>query len=93
MNNATDFELDPPLLPNMFRFLLRMPKAQSSFVYFVFEANEGLCFYSTLEHNVGDPNRDMVLRGDRTMHTETKRLINFLLTSVPGLEILEENLS
>ncbi len=86
-----DFDLDPPLGPNMFRFQLRMPKSQSSFVYFVFEANEGLCFYSTLPHRVGDATRDMVLRGDRTMYQESKRLINFLLETIPGLEIIEEN--
>ncbi len=91
--NLEPFELDPPLLPDMFRFLLRMPKAQSSFVYFIFEANEGLCFYSTLAHERGDLTRDMVLRGDRTMYNETKRLINFLKESVQGLEILEENQS
>lgn len=91
MKSEVEFELDPSLLSGMFRFHLRMPKAQSSFVYFVFEANEGLCFYSTLKHQVGDATRDMVLRGDRTMHSEVKRLINFLLTNVPGLEIIEEN--
>ena len=91
--NEVEFELDPPLLPDMFRFHLRMPKAQSSFVYFVFEANEGLCFYSTLAHTRGDMTRDMVLRGDRTMYGEAKRLINFLIGSVEGLEILEENRS
>ena len=81
--NQEAFELDPPLLP----------KAQSSFVYFVFEANEGLCFYSTLPHQRGDETRDMVLRGDRTMFKEAKRLILFLKNSVEGLEILEENQS
>tara|TARA_R110000868_G_scaffold42681_5_gene144051 strand:- start:8624 stop:8902 length:279 start_codon:yes stop_codon:yes gene_type:complete len=91
--NETEFELDPPLLPGMFRFLLRMPKAQTSFVYFVFEANEGLCFYSTLKHQVGQADRDMVLRSDRTMYKETKRLIDYLQTTVPGLEIIEENQS
>ena len=91
--NDIEFELDPPLLPGMFRFLLRMPKAQSSFVYFVFEANEGLCFYSTLNHKQGDETRNMVLRGDRTMHTETRRLLEFLKGSVEGLQILEENCS
>lgn len=91
--NEAEFELDPPLLPHMFRFQLRMPKEQSAFVYFVFEANEGLCYYSTLDHQTGDKTRDMVLRGDRTMHAETKRLLNFLLTTVEGLEIVEENVT
>lgn len=85
------FDFDPPLGPGMFRFHLRMPKSESSFVYFVLEANEGLCFYSTLPHTVGDPTRDMVLRGDRTMYEETKRLINFLVKTISGLQIIEEN--
>jgi len=88
-----EFELDPPLLPHMFRFLLRMPKERSAFVFFVCYANEGSCYYSTLDHEIGDKTRNMVLRGDRTMHLETNRLIEFLLTSVPGLEVLEENLT
>lgn len=91
--NEVEFDLDPPLQENMFRFLLCMPKAESSFVYFVFEANEGLCFYSTLKHQIGDPERLMVLRGDRTMYQEVKRLIGYLLTTVEGLKIVEENIT
>lgn len=45
----------------LFHIILRVPKAHSSFLYFSLEANEGICFYSTLDHQTGDTHRDIDL--------------------------------
>lgn len=41
--------------------VLRLTKESSSFLYFILESNEGLCFYSTLPYEIGDENRDIEL--------------------------------
>ena len=43
------------------RYLLKMPKEQSSFLYFLLEGHDNLCFYSTLPHQTGDKDRQMEL--------------------------------
>lgn len=41
--------------------VLRMSKAYSSFFYFTLEANENICFYSTLPFEKGQSFRDIVV--------------------------------
>ncbi|MBT4792564.1 MAG: hypothetical protein HON90_13410 [Halobacteriovoraceae bacterium] len=43
------------------KFILRMDKSYSSFFYFTLEANENICFYSTLPHEKGQRYRDIVV--------------------------------
>ncbi len=38
---------------------LRVPKDDAYFVYFTFEANEGLCFYSTVDESLRGQYRDI----------------------------------
>ncbi len=45
----------------LIEFHLRVDKAGSSFVYFTFEANEGLAFYSTLEQSIDQNHRDLIV--------------------------------
>jgi hypothetical protein len=42
--------------------IIRVPKSQAAFTYFQFEAREGLCFYSTLDHVVGQNYRDIDIK-------------------------------
>ena len=49
MNKASTYQ-DTQLL---FQIVLEMPKADSSFLYFILEAMDNLCFYSTMGHEVG----------------------------------------
>lgn len=41
---------------------LRVPKDEAYFVYFTFEANEGMCFYSTMDESLKGQYRDIVVR-------------------------------
>jgi Domain of unknown function (DUF4911) len=41
---------------------IRVRKEDSAFVYFIMESYEGITSYSTLDHKVGDPHRDLELR-------------------------------
>jgi hypothetical protein len=45
----------------LFEIILRMPKNDTSFVYFTLEANENKSFYSTLPFEKGQLSRDMVI--------------------------------
>jgi hypothetical protein len=41
---------------------LRVPKDDAYFVYFTFESNEGLCFYSTVDDSLKGQYRDIEVR-------------------------------
>lgn len=41
------------------KIIVRVSKEDSSFLYFTLEANEGLCFYSTLKSSEGTNFRDV----------------------------------
>ena len=41
---------------------IRVRKEDSAFVYFILESYEGIASYSTLDHKIGDPHRDLELR-------------------------------
>lgn len=53
-----------------------MNKEDSAFFYFQLEANDGLCFYSTLEHPPHAQYRDIDLKGDIALKSEIDHLIN-----------------
>ncbi len=42
--------------------VIRVPKEHSSFTYFTLEAHDGMCFYSTLPHEVGQIYRDIDIK-------------------------------
>lgn len=60
----------------LFHLVLRMNKEDSAFFYFQLEANDGLCFYSTLEHPPHAQYRDIDLKGDIALKSEIDHLIN-----------------
>jgi hypothetical protein len=62
----------------LFHMIIRVPKDQSAFTYFTFEANDGLCFYSTLETSLGEPYRDIDVKTHVSLKDELLRLIEFL---------------
>lgn len=73
----------------LFHMLIRVPKDQSAFTYFTFEANDGLCFYSTLESSLGEPYRDIDVKTHISLKDELLRLIEFLSKDYP-IEILSQ---
>ncbi len=66
----------------VFHFIIRVSKSDSAFVYFQLEANEGLCFYSTLDHEEGQAYRDLDIRGAYEFQDEVSRLLEFLGQSI-----------
>lgn len=62
---------------------IRVPKAHSAFIYFTLEANEGVCFYSTLESSLKESFRDIKVTSDKSYETETKRILSKLNEKIP----------
>lgn len=62
----------------LFNFVIRVPKKESSFTYFILEANEGLCFYSTLDWPEGVGYRDIDIRGTMEFKDDVLHLLEKL---------------
>lgn len=75
----------------LFYCILRTPKDDSYFVYFTFEANEGLCYYSTLDDSLKAQYRDIVVRCPVEWTDDLKALIKRLQADI-RLDILEEKI-
>jgi hypothetical protein len=73
----------------LFYCILRMPKDDAYFVYFTFESNEGMCFYSTVDESLKGQYRDIEVRCAIEWEADLKQLIKKLQTEI-RLDILEE---
>lgn len=60
----------------LFHYVIRLNKEDSAFFYFQLEANDGICFYSTLEHPHHAQYRDIEMRGDVALKKEMDQIIN-----------------
>ena len=69
--------------------ILRVSKADSSFVYFTFESNEGICFYSTLESSLKKDYRDMIVYFTPEFSEDVERILDILSQKFP-VQILEK---
>ena len=63
---------------DLFHYIIRVPKEQSSFTYFTLESNEGLCFYSTLEHEKGQLHRDIDIKGSLDFQEDVDHILETL---------------
>ena len=70
---------------------LRLSKDDAYFVYFTFEANEGLCFYSTVDESLKGSYRDIDVKCAIETKMDLKALIQRLQTEL-RLDILEEKI-
>lgn len=70
---------------------LRVPKDDAYFVYFTFEANEGLCFYSTVEDSLRGQYRDIDVRCPVELRETLVSLIDRLATEM-RLDVLESKI-
>lgn len=59
----------------LFHYIIRLNKEDSAFFYFQLEANDGLCFYSTLPYEPHTQYRDLDLKGDILLKKEIEHLI------------------
>lgn len=69
--------------------LLRVPKDDAFFVYFTFESNEGLCYYSTADESLKGAYRDIEVRCPIEAKENLKALIERLQTEI-RLDVLKE---
>lgn len=68
---------------------LRVPKDEAYFVYFTFESNEGLCYYSTVDESLKGQYRDIDVKCAIEMNESLKALIKRLQTEI-RLDVLSE---
>lgn len=68
---------------------LRVPKDEAYFVYFTFESNEGLCYYSTVDESLKGQFRDIDVKSSIEMKESLKALIARLQTEI-RLDVLSE---
>ena len=72
---------------NLFHLVVNLPKEDSAFLYFLLEANEGLCFYSTLQHETGQSSREIDLKGTLEFKDEILRILDRLKETCPEILI------
>lgn len=70
---------------------IRMPKDDAFFVYFTFESNEGLCFYSTVDESLKGSYRDIDVKCSIEMKDNLKALVARLQTEI-RLDVLTEEI-
>lgn len=71
--------------------LLRVPKDEAYFVYFTFESNEGLCYYSTTDESLKGQYRDIEVRAPIEARENLLALINRLKTEL-RLDVITEKI-
>lgn len=75
----------------LFYCVLRMPKDDAYFVYFTFESNEGMCFYSTVDESLKGQYRDIVVRCPIEWKDQLMALVERLQAEI-RLDVLEEKI-
>lgn len=68
---------------------LRTSKDEAYFIYFTFESNEGLCFYSTVDDSLKGAYRDIDVKCSIESRENLKALIARLQTEL-RLDVLQE---
>jgi hypothetical protein len=77
------------LSKELYHCVLRVPKDEAYFVYFSFEASEGLCFFSTLDESLKGQYRDLDVKCPIEGKADLQTLIGRLST-VMRLDVLLE---
>lgn len=71
-------------------FVIRVSKADAAFIYFQFESNEGLCFFSTMKSSLNEPFRDIEIFSHLSLEKEIDHLLSYLGESIEIQYILTE---
>lgn len=72
----------------LFHIVIRVPKQDSAFFYFLLESHEGLAFYSTLRHENGQTFRDIDMKGPIELLNPLIHLIDRFRADSPESTIL-----
>ena len=76
----------------LFHVIVRLNKEDSAFLYFQLEANDGLCFYSTLPYEPHTQYRDIDMKGDILLKSEIVELIKTCKTKFKIDLIIDETI-
>jgi len=79
------------LSKKLYYLRLRVSKDDAYFVYFTFEANEGLCYYSTVDESLKSAYRDIDVKCPIETRENLKLLIERLQTEL-RLDVLTEEI-
>ncbi|MFZ8933278.1 MAG: DUF4911 domain-containing protein [Bacteriovoracaceae bacterium] len=74
----------------LFHIIIRVPKQDSAFFYFLLEAHEGLAFYSTLPHEIGQAFRDIDMKGSLELLSALEQLIDGFCKVSPESKIIQQ---
>ncbi|HAZ11807.1 MAG: hypothetical protein A2X86_07855 [Bdellovibrionales bacterium GWA2_49_15] len=91
MPGQTD-QLSQSNIHQIWKIVVRTSKEDSAFFYFTLEANENICFYSTLDATLGQPHRDIAIGIPRSLRPEFDLMFTALCESMK-VQILSEELS
>lgn len=70
---------------------LRVPKDEAYFVYFTFESNEGLCYFSTADESLKGQYRDIDVKCPIETRENLKALLERLQSEI-RLDIISEEI-
>lgn len=73
----------------LWHLILRTPKKDSAFLYFLFESHEGICMYSTIDDSKHLPYRDIDVKATLEFQSDLMNLINLHKHSL-SIEIIHE---
>jgi hypothetical protein len=76
----------------LFHYIIRLNKEDSAFFYFQLEAQEGLCFYSTLKNPPLAQYRDIDVKGDLLLNDQIMHLITECQKKFPIDILLNESI-
>ncbi len=76
---------------DLIHLVIRIPKEEASFIYNILEANEGVCFYSTLNNSISSGYRDLELKTSPDLKNELSHIIAKLSETIP-IQIIRSNL-
>jgi hypothetical protein len=82
----------PNYSSQLFHYVVRLNKEDSAFFYFQLEANDGLCFYSTLPYEPHTQYRDLDLKGDILLKSEIDLLIKHCSLKFPVDILINETI-
>jgi hypothetical protein len=74
----------------LYHLILRVSKADSSFLYFTLESNENLAFYSTLDHKKGCNYRDIDIKCTIELKDELTSVLGHFEKLHPAETLKEE---
>lgn len=74
------------------KIVIRAPKQDSSFCYFVLEANGGVAFYSTLEESLDKQYRDILIHCPIELRPNLESILEHLKKSVDLTVIVSETI-